>query len=131
MRAQRLQHAHRERDLLQRVALIAVEPPLHRHHAAAAQRANEQAARVRLDVEPRIAAIDIGSNSIRQIIADVGRNGSIRIVDEMKAAPRLGAGLSETGALGEDGVFYATEILLKCPSRYQESVPDQAVKSGT
>ena len=39
------------------------------------------------DGEQRIAAIDIGSNSIRQIIADVGRNGSIRIVDEMKAAP--------------------------------------------
>lgn len=36
-----------------------------------------------------------------------------------------------TGALGEDGVFYATEILLKCPSRYQESVPDQAIKNET
>lgn len=30
-----------------------------------------------------------------------------------------------TGVLGEDGVFYATELLLKCPSRYGESVPDQ------
>jgi cytochrome c-type biogenesis protein CcmE len=36
-----------------------------------------------------------------------------------------------TGALGEDGVFYATEILLKCPSRYEESVPDQSIKSET
>lgn len=36
-----------------------------------------------------------------------------------------------TGSLGEDGVFYATEILLKCPSRYEENVPNQAVKSET
>jgi exopolyphosphatase/guanosine-5'-triphosphate,3'-diphosphate pyrophosphatase len=49
----------------------------------------------------RISAIDIGSNSIRQTIADVSPNGEIRVVDEMKAAPRLGAGLLETGALNE------------------------------
>ncbi len=30
-----------------------------------------------------------------------------------------------TGKLGEDGVFYATELLLKCPSRYEENVPAQ------
>jgi len=30
-----------------------------------------------------------------------------------------------TGKLGQDGVFYATELLLKCPSRYEESVPSQ------
>lgn len=31
-----------------------------------------------------------------------------------------------SGRLGEDGVFYASELLLKCPSRYEESVPEQA-----
>jgi len=31
-----------------------------------------------------------------------------------------------TGKLGEDGVFYATELLLKCPTRYEEAVPSQA-----
>jgi cytochrome c-type biogenesis protein CcmE len=30
------------------------------------------------------------------------------------------------GHLGEDGRFYADEVLLKCPSRYQEAVPEQA-----
>ena len=30
-----------------------------------------------------------------------------------------------TGALGEDGVFYAEELLLKCPSRYEDGVPSQ------
>ena len=61
--------------------------------------------------EQRIAAIDIGSNSIRQIVADVSPTGAIRIVDEMKAAPRLGAGLSETGALGEEPMRLALESL--------------------
>ncbi|HRQ25131.1 MAG TPA: cytochrome c maturation protein CcmE [Anaerolineales bacterium] len=31
-----------------------------------------------------------------------------------------------TGKLGEDGVFYAEELLLKCPTRYEDSVPQQS-----
>lgn len=31
-----------------------------------------------------------------------------------------------TGKLGEDGVFYAEELLLKCPTKYEEAVPAQA-----
>lgn len=31
-----------------------------------------------------------------------------------------------TGKMGEDGVFYAEELLLKCPTRYEEAVPQQA-----
>ena len=30
-----------------------------------------------------------------------------------------------TGRLGEDGVFYADELLLKCPTKYEEAVPNQ------
>lgn len=35
-----------------------------------------------------------------------------------------------TGELGEDGIFYASELLLKCPSRYEESNPGQAITGG-
>jgi len=35
-----------------------------------------------------------------------------------------------TGAINEDGIFYATELLLKCPSRYEESYPHQS-QTGT
>ena len=31
-----------------------------------------------------------------------------------------------TGHLGNDGIFYADELLLKCPTRYEEAVPKQA-----
>jgi cytochrome c-type biogenesis protein CcmE len=31
-----------------------------------------------------------------------------------------------TGKIGDDGVFQAEELLLKCPTKYEEAVPDQA-----
>ena len=31
-----------------------------------------------------------------------------------------------TGHMAADGVFYAEELLLKCPTRYEEAVPEQA-----
>jgi cytochrome c-type biogenesis protein CcmE len=31
-----------------------------------------------------------------------------------------------TGRIGDDGVFEATELLLKCPTRYEEEVPLQS-----
>jgi len=30
-----------------------------------------------------------------------------------------------TGRLSDDGVFYAEELLLKCPTRYEETIPGQ------
>ena len=59
----------------------------------------------------RIAAIDVGSNSIRQIVADVSTTGGIRVVDEMKAAPRLGAGIQETGRLSSHSMAAALAAL--------------------
>ncbi len=66
----------------------------------------DSAARVR-----RIAAIDIGSNSIRAIVADVSDTGQIRTIDEMKAAPRLSTGVDETGHLSVESALAAIEAL--------------------
>jgi len=33
-----------------------------------------------------------------------------------------------TGQLGSDGVFHADELLLKCPTKYQDAVPSQTTK---
>ncbi|NPV66223.1 MAG: cytochrome c maturation protein CcmE [Anaerolineae bacterium] len=35
-----------------------------------------------------------------------------------------------TGRLGEDGVFYADELLLKCPTRYEEALPEQVQEAS-
>lgn len=63
--------------------------------------------------EVRIAAVGIGSNSIRQIVADVSREGEIRVIDEMKAAPRLGEGVGETGRLSDSAIRNALDALLR------------------
>ena len=31
-----------------------------------------------------------------------------------------------TGKLGSDGIFHADEIMLRCPARYEETLPEQA-----
>lgn len=31
-----------------------------------------------------------------------------------------------TGKMGDDGVFRATELLLKCPTKYEDALPEQA-----
>ncbi len=35
-----------------------------------------------------------------------------------------------TGKVGEDGVFYAEELLLKCPTKYEDAVPGQVDQSA-
>ena len=65
------------------------------------------------DADIRLSAIDIGSNSIRQIIADVSPTGGIRVVDEMKAAPRLGAGLAERGSISDVAIQNALSTLTR------------------
>jgi len=34
-----------------------------------------------------------------------------------------------TGQMKADGIFYADELLLKCPTRYEEAVPEQAASN--
>jgi len=47
----------------------------------------------------RIAAIDVGTNSIRLIIAETAPDGSYRVLDDEKEITRLGRGLHSTGKL--------------------------------
>ncbi len=47
----------------------------------------------------RLAAIDVGTNSIRLIVAEVTPEGSYRILDDEKDITRLGRGLHETGRM--------------------------------
>jgi exopolyphosphatase/guanosine-5'-triphosphate,3'-diphosphate pyrophosphatase len=61
----------------------------------------------------RIAAVDIGSNSIRMIVADVSPAGEIRVVDEMKAMPRLGVGVDGTGMLADVSMDAAAAALAR------------------
>src|SRR2546428_9918710 len=50
---------------------------------------------------PRLAAIDIGTNSIRLVVAEVQPDGSYRVLDEDREMTRLGRGLFREGRLGD------------------------------
>jgi len=50
----------------------------------------------------RLGAIDIGTNSIRLVVAEVQGPDSYRVLDEERVQTRLGHGLYETGRLGKE-----------------------------
>ena len=47
----------------------------------------------------RLAAIDVGTNSIRLMVAEARDDGGYRVLDDEKAVTRLGAGLIESAAV--------------------------------
>lgn len=54
----------------------------------------------------RIAAIDIGTNSIRLIVAEASPNGRYRVLDDEKEIVRLGKGLDSTGKLDNNAMAH-------------------------
>jgi exopolyphosphatase/guanosine-5'-triphosphate,3'-diphosphate pyrophosphatase len=48
---------------------------------------------------PRLAAIDIGTNSIRSILVEVDPREGFRVLDDEKANVRLGEGLNQSGRI--------------------------------
>ncbi|MEI6702591.1 MAG: Ppx/GppA phosphatase family protein [Deltaproteobacteria bacterium] len=59
----------------------------------------------------RIAAIDIGTNSIRCIIAEASHDGTFKILDDEKATVRLGEKLAMTGMISDDASNRAIEAI--------------------
>ena len=86
--AQLLHHPDREGDLPGRVALVQVEPPLHRHDRVPGQRAADELPLVALDRRPReIRDLGVGD---RGLGLDLARQGAqARAQDD--ADPRLAA----------------------------------------
>lgn len=59
----------------------------------------------------KLAAIDLGSNSIHMVIVDVQRSGAMRVVDRESEMVRLGAGALVTGMLEESSMERALQVL--------------------
>jgi exopolyphosphatase/guanosine-5'-triphosphate,3'-diphosphate pyrophosphatase len=49
----------------------------------------------------RLGSIDVGSNTVRLLVADVAGDGTWRIADQEQTITRLGENLARAGALGE------------------------------
>jgi exopolyphosphatase/guanosine-5'-triphosphate,3'-diphosphate pyrophosphatase len=59
----------------------------------------------------KVAAIDLGTNSLRALIADVSSDGSFRIVSDEKFPCRIGEGMALTGRLSEEAMSRTVEGL--------------------
>jgi exopolyphosphatase/guanosine-5'-triphosphate,3'-diphosphate pyrophosphatase len=59
----------------------------------------------------RIAAIDVGSNSIRLVVAEVLPSGGYRVLDEERENTRLAAALSKTGRLDPKAADATVNVL--------------------
>src|SRR6266853_808953 len=63
-------------------------------------------------VSMRLGAIDLGSNSVHMIVADVGRDGHLEVVDRVKEMVRLGRRSFTTGRLTTESMDLAVRALV-------------------
>ena len=74
------------------------------------------------DLACRLAAIDIGSNSVRLLVAEALRGGTYRILDEEREPTRLGRSVSEKGQLDDESMertIHALQTFKQIASGYQ------------
>lgn len=68
------------------------------------------------DIHPRLAAIDVGSNSIRLVVAEAQPGGRYRVLDEERETTRLAAALATNGKLDEASMTASLEALRRFKS---------------
>jgi len=76
-----------------------------------AGRSAETVTRPGAGARERLAAIDVGSNSIRLLIAEYDPTTGLAPIDEIKAQPRLAQGLAATGKLDAEAMDRAMSAL--------------------
>ncbi|MDP9835395.1 exopolyphosphatase/guanosine-5'-triphosphate,3'-diphosphate pyrophosphatase [Neorhizobium huautlense] len=67
--------------------------------------------------EDLYAALDLGTNNCRLLIAQPTRPGHFRVVDAFSRIVRLGEGLGATGRLSDDAMDRAVDALRVCASK--------------
>lgn len=65
------------------------------------------------DQPERIAAIDVGSNTVKLTVAEYDPDTGLVVIEETEDQPRLGAGLTATGRLGAEEMGRALESLTR------------------
>ncbi|TIP52144.1 MAG: Ppx/GppA family phosphatase, partial [Mesorhizobium sp.] len=63
---------------------------------------------------PVFAALDLGTNNCRLLVAVPGRHGQFRVIDAFSRIVRLGEGLTASGRLGQAAMDRAVEALKIC-----------------
>ena len=68
---------------------------------------------------PVLAALDLGTNNCRLLIASPGREDSIRIVDSFSRIVKLGEGVAHTGVLSEAAIERTVAALKICAAHLE------------
>jgi exopolyphosphatase/guanosine-5'-triphosphate,3'-diphosphate pyrophosphatase len=68
------------------------------------------------DIHPRLAAIDVGSNSIRLVVAEAQPGGRYRVLDEERETTRLARALANGNRLDEESMQASIEALRRFKS---------------
>jgi len=100
---------------LARPSAVAPQPS----SAELARRGRAYAARLSRadDAEALYAALDLGTNNCRLLVATPGRPGHFRVVDAFSRIVRLGEGLAASGRLSEAAMERAVEALAICAQK--------------
>ena len=85
--------------------------------AAASQSTGSPPPTVRRQADDLYAALDLGTNNCRLLIAQPTRPGQFRVVDAFSRIVRLGEGLDATGELSQDAMDRAVEALKICAGK--------------
>jgi exopolyphosphatase/guanosine-5'-triphosphate,3'-diphosphate pyrophosphatase len=72
---------------------------------------------------PTYAALDLGTNNCRLLMAQRNADGSLKIVDGFSRIVRLGEGLAHTGRLSEGAMARAYQALAACAQRIEARSP--------
>ena len=72
---------------------------------------------------PIFAALDLGTNNCRLLMAQQNPDGSLKVVDGFSRIVRLGEGLAHTGRLSEGAMSRAYQALAACAQRIEAREP--------
>ena len=70
---------------------------------------------------PVLAAIDLGTNNCRLLIATIDRRGRLDVIDSFSRIVRLGEGLGQTGRLSDAAISRTIAALKECAARVERS----------
>ncbi|MBY0311867.1 MAG: CHAD domain-containing protein [Phycisphaerales bacterium] len=76
----------------------------------------ESGSETRRHARRRIAAIDVGTNSVRLIVAEDQPDGSYRVLDDEKELTRLGRGLQDTGKMTPEAMEHTAVTVARMRS---------------
>jgi exopolyphosphatase/guanosine-5'-triphosphate,3'-diphosphate pyrophosphatase len=79
----------------------------------------------------RLAAIDIGTNSTKMTVADVGESGLLSVVSEQSDVTRLGEGVDASRHLGNAAMARTLEAIIRFADAAQAQGAETVLGAGT